>query len=134
MRAKLATTLTAICAATFLGFASSPAQACPLRACPPAPQVESGYGTLTAAYFEAQGPDGHASNNPPAAQPYHWRLRTQCQVTDPNVGGCKPGQAACGQPPGRVVVFYIVQRQRVVLADRSAVDGDSPPVEAPVGS
>src|SRR4051794_15837682 len=110
MRTRLSMILAVIGAATFLALPISPASACPLRACPPQPQVGNGDGALTASYFEAQGPTGYASNAPRVPQAYHWRLRTQCQVTDPNVGGCNPGRVTCPQTPNRLLAYYTVQR------------------------
>src|SRR3954447_1783221 len=115
---------------------SGPAWAndCNFRGCGDGPRVVTGDGELTALYFEANGTLGYASNNAPSPQPYKWRLRKQCQLTDPNIGGCAPNQATCDAPAGRLVSYYIVQRQRVVLPDRSPVDNSPPPAEAPIGS
>src|SRR3712207_4546080 len=93
---------------------SSPAGAAPRDtncrfACPGGPDVRPGAGTLTATYFEVRTGTGYASNSPPSPPSYHWRMRTQCAITDPNVGGCDPNAITCPQPPNRVVSYYLVQ-------------------------
>src|SRR4051812_49341457 len=97
------------------------------------PHVDTGSGSLVASYFERAGSIGYASNSPPAPQPYRWRLRTPCEIDDQVVGGCAPGQNNCTGPSDRVITYYIVQAQRLVLPDRSIVDGLAPPPGIPVG-
>src|SRR3954452_15532306 len=88
--------------------------------------VEVGGGALMASYFEEHGVSASASNSAAEPQPYHWRLRTQCQLADPVLGGCQPGQIVCAQAPDRVVVYYVVESQRLVLPGHPAVDGLTP--------
>src|SRR5690242_16463571 len=100
---------------------ASPASAddCSLGACDTGPVVAPTTGALEASYFETRSGLGFATNAAPSLQPYHWRLVTQCQVSDPALGGCIPGEEACPPSPGRILGYYVVQRQRVVLPDRS---------------
>jgi hypothetical protein len=113
----------------------SEAKACSIRPCEePQPEVGTGTSVLTASYFEIREGQGFASNNTPSTQPYQWRLRSQCQISDPDIGGCNPGEIGCPQPPGRVLSYYIVQSQRLALPDRSEVDGMFPPAGLPIGS
>jgi hypothetical protein len=58
---------------------------------------------------------------------YHWRLRTACEVSDPQAGGCDPGARTCNSPPGRLVGYYVVQRQRLTQVNGEPVDGAVPP-------
>jgi len=71
----------------------------------------------------AEGAGVATASNPPAAEPrpYRYRLTTPCAIDDAAVGGCLPGQAACPQADGRVVGYYVVQRQRLLV---------EPPIDA----
>src|SRR3954470_7611413 len=80
-----------------------------LGECNAPPQVAPGQGTLEASYFELRQGIPYASNVTLAEQPYMWRLSTPCQITDPNIGACVPGQAACPDVPGRVLSYRVVQ-------------------------
>src|SRR3954454_16491852 len=103
-------------------------------ACPPPPDVSTGDGALTASYFEVRGGSGYASNNATGVAEYHWRLRTQCGITDPVIGACNPGGAVCQQAPDRVITYYIVQSQRLARVDGAAIDGQAPPPGTPPGT
>jgi hypothetical protein len=133
MRVRLLLTVAAL-AAMLLQPLPALADDCEFRGCAETPEVGTSPGSLTASYFEARGTVGYASNSSPALQPYHWRLRTQCQISDPNVGGCNRDQATCESPADRVIGYYVVQRQPVVLPDRSSIDGIPPPADLPVGA
>jgi hypothetical protein len=54
-------------------------------------------------------------------------MRTACQLADSRVGGCNPGSVICDSPPGRLVSYYIVQRQRLAQVNDAPVDGALPP-------
>jgi hypothetical protein len=106
-----------------------------LKGCPTAPTTGLEAGQVTATYFEVIAGSGRASNQPPpGAPPYRWRLRTECEVSDPNVGACQPGAVACEQVEARVITYYIVQRQRLALPDGALIDGQAPPVGLPEGT
>jgi hypothetical protein len=68
-----------------------------------------------------------ASRTPPLVPQYRWRLLRPCQVTDTTVGGCVGGAPQCPVTEGRVIEYYIVQRQR--LAQPLAADGTQPAVD-----
>ncbi|PZA22872.1 hypothetical protein DMO24_02735 [Modestobacter versicolor] len=103
--------------------------------CPAPPTTSVGDGAVSVAYMT--GAPGDTARTAFAAQaapvPYRWRLLTPCQVDDTNLGGCQGGQPICAQLPGRIIVLYEVQRQRVVQPDRAPVDGIAPDPAAPVG-
>jgi hypothetical protein len=64
---------------------------------------------------------------------YQWRLISQCELDDAAVGGCTPGNAICPALAGGLIGLYIVQRQRLVQADRAPVDGMPPGVNDTLG-
>jgi hypothetical protein len=108
---------------------------CGLRGCDGSPTVGVGDGELTASYFEVTDSQARASNQlPPGPPSFRWRLRTQCQLTDENVGACDGSAISCDPVPGRLIGYYIVQRQRLVLPNQEPVDGQAPPANLPVGS
>ena len=102
--------------------------------CGEEPTVGVGSGELTASFFEVRASIGYASNAATEAPEKRWRLRTQCQLTDAQIGGCEGGELTCDQPPDRVVGFYITQAQRLVRADGQPVDGVTPPPGTTPGS
>src|SRR4051812_30481771 len=106
---------------------------CGLNSCDPEPIVTPTSGALNAAYFEEIDGYGRATNAPPSPPAYQWQLLTQCQVTDPVVGGGAPGEAVCPDLPNVVQGYYIVEKQRLVPADGSPVDGQAPPPGAAPG-
>jgi hypothetical protein len=118
-------------------LASSEATACTVRGCGGGggggPNVSPGAGALTATYFEARPGTAYATNSSSVPN-YHWRLLSQCELTDPVIGGCNPQQATCPEQPGRVVNYYIVESQRLVLPDHSEVHGQTPAPDAAVGA
>jgi hypothetical protein len=67
----------------------------------------------------------HASNTAPPIPQYQWRLQTPCQLTDAAAGACVPGDV-CPAIPGRLIGFYVVQRQRLA---QPLVDGVQAPVD-----
>jgi hypothetical protein len=77
---------------------------------------------------------GYTSNVNSAPADYHWRLQAPCDVTDPQLGGCRSGIVACPQIPDRLVSRYVVERQRLVRADGQPVDGQPAPPGAQAGS
>jgi hypothetical protein len=120
---------------TIGGISAAEAASCGLRACDSSPEVDIGGGQLTASYFAVEAGRARASNQPSGEPPsFRWRLRTQCQLSDANVGACDGADVVCDPPPGRLVGYYIVQRQRLVAPDGSAVDGQVPPSNLPAGS
>jgi hypothetical protein len=102
--------------------------------CADEPTVGIGNGALSASLFEVRDTIAYASNTVPAVPEKRWRLWTQCQVADAELGACQPGLQACAQPPDRVVNFYIAQSQRLVRPDGQPVDGVPPPVGVAPGS
>ena len=130
--------LGALLAILLASFYSSPAAAAPcggLKGCPDGPQAGLEAGQVTAAYFEVVAGTGRASNVPPTGPPsFQWRLRTQCEVSDPNVGACQPGAVVCDPVEARVVTYYIVQRQRLALPDGVVIDGQAAPEGLPPGT
>ncbi|MPQ96452.1 hypothetical protein GB931_00640 [Modestobacter sp. I12A-02628] len=70
-----------------------------------------------------------ASNSrSPGPALYRWRLASPCQIRDETVGACTPADFVdCPDVPDRVVVYYVVQRQRLAQADGTPVDGTLPP-------
>jgi hypothetical protein len=105
------------------------------KGCPSKPATGLEAGQVTASYFEVVEGSGRASNQPTPGPPiYHWRLRTECEVSDPNVGACQPGAVVCEPVEARVITYYIVQRQRLALADGAAIDGQIPPAGLPAGT
>jgi hypothetical protein len=95
--------------------------------------VNPGDGTLTAEYFDKRDGQGYATNVQSQAPIHSWRLLSQCEVTDANVGGCGQ-QQTCPQIPSRLVAYYIVQSRRLVPVDHSPVDGQAPPPELQPGT
>lgn len=103
---------------------------CVYLSCPEQPNVAAGDGALfPSLYEERAGSYDYASNSVPADSPpppFQWRLRTPCQVTDADVGGCTADQPDCVAPPDRVVVYYVVSRRALVT--------EGPDVGAVVGN
>jgi hypothetical protein len=107
---------------------SAQAAICDLRNCDDTPQVETQPGQLVATYFEVRGETGYAGQgNSGEPLSYRWRLRTQCELSDAQVGGCNRGEIVCEAIPDRIIIYYIVQQQRLVRADGQPVDGQTPP-------
>ncbi|NIH66321.1 hypothetical protein [Modestobacter marinus] len=117
------------------GAETAKADDCVFRSCAPSPDVTAGDGELVAAAFEVRGATGYASASVDTGAPtYSFRLRTQCQVTDVDVGGCSSDAVTCDQTEGRAISYYVVQRQRLVQPDGSAVDGQEPPAGQEAGT
>src|SRR4051794_12577274 len=77
-------------------------------------ELTDGNATLEAADVTSASDSGIrlASNTAAAVPQYRWRLRTPCQLTDATTGGCVSGDF-CPAIPGRLIGFYVVQRQRL---------------------
>jgi hypothetical protein len=103
-------------------------------ACAPQPNAQLGDGAVTATYFEVRDSAGYASNTPPSEPSFRWRLRTPCQVSDPQTGGCDPGALTCDSTSDRLISYYIVQRQRLAQVDGQPVDGATPPANQEPGT
>ncbi len=102
-------------------------------------QLTGGTVTLQAADVTSADAFGvrHASNAPAAIPAYQWQLRTPCQISDPATGGCVAGNV-CPAAPGRLIGFYVVQRQRLAQAliggVQAPVDGSAPPEPLAAGT
>jgi hypothetical protein len=113
----------------FTFFDSAASADCVLLSCAPSPTVTAGNGELTASAFEVRQSVGYASNSATGAEmpPYTYRLRSQCQLSDADVGACDPTAVTCAPVANRVLFYYIVQRQRLARADGEPVDGQAAP-------
>lgn len=106
------------------------ARACGLVGCEAAPEVSAGDGALFPSYYEERPGGTDFASNAGAAdappRPYEWRLRTQCQADDAEVGGCTGNQPVCAAPPDRIVNYYVVSRRALVTdgPDVGAVAGN----------
>jgi hypothetical protein len=97
------------------------------------PEVGLAPGALTASYV-AQGTSGEwtAATSAPVDHPWTYQLSTPCQLDTAAGGLCRPDDdAVCATAPDRVAQVMVIQRQRVVLADGTTVDGFDPVGAAP---
>jgi hypothetical protein len=136
----LRTAVAVLLAAAALVFTSTPEalaeHPCGALICP---HVDYAPSALTAEDLAREG-DGRwvASNALPAIQPYRYRLLNPCVVDDAENGGCRASDFRdCQPPPDRVVEYFLIQNQRIVLADGTTADGWMPlggtPPGTPVG-
>ncbi|KGH43640.1 hypothetical protein IN07_23930 [Modestobacter caceresii] len=124
-----------IVAASFLPTSSAAAAPCRNIGCT---STELTGGAVAISAVDVTGPtDGlYIASNTTPAEPllYQWRLRTPCQLDDPNLGGCTGTEVDCPTSPGRLISVYVIQRQRLAQADGLAVDGVSPEAENAPGT
>ncbi len=120
---------------------SSPAavhaeESCGRKICP---DVSYAPGALQASNVAGSPAGWTADNAAVPNNPFRYRLLVPCVVSDAEVGACRPSDFRdCQPPPGRVVNFYIIERQRLVLADGTVEGGSrpegNPAPGTPVGS
>ncbi|NEK94519.1 hypothetical protein GCU67_10090 [Modestobacter muralis] len=121
-----------------MAWATAPAIAdCRGLSCTPETGLSGGAVNLTAG--DIVGPDesgNYSAQRAVATGPvlYTWRLRTPCEVDDLALGGCQPGGETCPVAEGRVITYYVVQRQRLVQPGAQPEDAPPPPPDAEVGS
>ncbi len=97
------------------------------------PEIGLAPGALTASYV-AQHPSDEwtATNSAPFDHPWTYKLSTPCQLDTAAGGSCRPDDdAVCTTAPGRVAQVMVIQRQRLVLANGTTVDGFDPVGAAP---
>src|SRR3954454_7917558 len=105
------------------------------RSCPGGPEVGVGDGALTAAYVsDLVAGVRVATNVSEAPQLYLWQLRTNCAVSDADLGGCRSAPQECPQIAGRLVELLIVQRRPGVQANGLGPTGQVPPPGAAPGT
>lgn len=76
-----------------------------------------------------------ATTSGPPNNPFRYRLLVPCVVSDAEIGACRPSDYEdCEAPPDRVVNYYIIERQRLVLSDGTLEDGSRPPGNPPPGT
>ena len=65
---------------------------------------------------------------------YGWRLRHLCVISDEIRGACSAQDFRdCPEEPGRVIRFYVLEKQPLVRADGTVVGGVAPPRGAQPG-
>ncbi|RBY80086.1 hypothetical protein DQ239_03055 [Blastococcus sp. TF02-09] len=101
--------------------------------------VSYGEGALEASFLGGEGDASYADRSSPPANPYRYRLLVPCVVSDAQIEACRPSDFRdCNAAPDRVVNYYIVERQRLMLPDNTTIDGfvpigPPPPPGTPVG-
>jgi hypothetical protein len=123
---------TALAAVTGILLATAPlsgvASGKPCRISCDEPDVGFAPEALTASYV-AQGPSDEwtATNSAPVDHPWTYTLSTPCQIDTAAGGLCRPDDdSVCATGPDRVEHVMVIQRQRLVLADGTTVDGFDP--------
>jgi hypothetical protein len=129
MRRAWATWIIAVGLLVSLSPAAHADESCGPRLCT---EVDYAAGALEASYLSSEGGRDVAGTSAPPEYPYRYRLLIPCVVSDAEIEACRPSDFVdCEPPPDRVVNYYIVERQRLMLSTGATVDGFVPPGALP---
>jgi hypothetical protein len=126
----------AVALLTIPQVAAQAEETCAKRICP---EISFTPGALEAANLTESSGGWTADNRTTADRPFRYRLMVPCVISDAEIGACRPNDFRdCEAPPGRVVNYYAIERQRLVLADGTIENGTRPEGDpapgTPVGS
>jgi hypothetical protein len=102
------------------------------------PAVETGPGSLTAAYVSHETGVWIATNSAPIFHPYTYQLSRPCVIDDRENGSCRPSDfRECPSPPDRVIEDLVFEQRRLVIPDENGLpttDDEFDPGDAPIGT